>query len=59
MPQPSGRTELWSNDPETGEAVLIEVFEHPLSEDDLRCYAIAAALSYVDHLTVEDLWSLS
>ena len=58
MPQPSGRTELWSNDPVTGEAVLVEVFEHPLSEDDLRAYAIAAALAYVERLTVDDLWSL-
>jgi hypothetical protein len=55
---PSGKTELWSNDPITGEATLIETFEHPLSEDDLRAFAIAAALPYIDHLTVEDCWTL-
>lgn len=55
----TGRTELWSNDPLTGEATLIEVFEHPLSEEDLRAFAVASALQYVEHLTVEDLWMLS
>lgn len=58
MQEHSGRTELWSNDPITGESVLIETFEHPLSEDDLRVFAIAAALPYIDHLTVEDCWQL-
>jgi hypothetical protein len=55
----AGRTELWSNDPLTGEATLIEVFEHPLTEDDLRAFAVASALSYIEHLTVDDLWMLS
>jgi hypothetical protein len=58
-PNGNGRTELWSNDPITGEATLIETFEHPLSEEDLRAFAIAAALPFIDHLTVEDLWALS
>ncbi|HVF33012.1 MAG TPA: hypothetical protein VM933_08245 [Acidimicrobiales bacterium] len=52
------RTELWSNDPDTGEATLLDTFEHPLSEDDLRAFAIAAALPYIDHLTLEDCWTL-
>jgi hypothetical protein len=55
----SGRTELWSNDPLTGEATLIEVFEHPLTEDDLRAFAVAAALQFIEYLTVDDLWMLS
>ena len=59
MPEPEGRTELWSNDPQTGEAVLIEVFEHPLTDQDLRAFAIAAALQFIDHLTVDDLWHLA
>ena len=54
-----GRTELWSNDPVTGEATLIEVFAHPLSEEDLRAFAIAAALPYIEQLTVDDLWTLN
>ncbi|HET9442442.1 MAG TPA: hypothetical protein VFO65_03905 [Acidimicrobiales bacterium] len=58
MHEQPGRTELWSNDPLTGEAVLVEVFERPLSEDDLRAFAVAASLPYVSHLTVEDLWAL-
>ncbi len=58
MREHQARTELWSNDPVTGEAVLIETFEHPLSEDDLRAFAISAALPFIDHLTVEDCWSL-
>lgn len=58
MQEHQGRTELWSNDPITGESVLIETFEHPLSEEDLRAFAIAAALPYIDHLTVEDCWQL-
>lgn len=52
------RTELWASDPVTGESSLVEVFDHPLSEDDLRAFAVAASLSFVDDLTVEDLWSL-
>ena len=58
MQEHHGRTELWSNDPISGEAVLIETFEHPLSEEDLRAFAIAAALPYIDELTVEDCWAL-
>ena len=58
MPEPTGRTELWSNDPLSGEAVLIETFEHPLGDDDLRAFAISAALPFLDDLTVEDLWNL-
>ena len=56
MPDPKDRTELWSNDPATGKSVLIEVFEHPLSDEDVRAYAIAAALQFIDVLTVDDLW---
>ena len=52
------RTELWASDPVTGESKLIEVFDHPLSEEDLRAFAVAASLIYIDDLTVEDLWSL-
>lgn len=58
MHEHPGRTELWSNDPISGESVLIETFEHPLSEEDLRAFAIAAALPYIDDLTVDDLWQL-
>lgn len=58
MSESQGRTELWSNDPETGEAVLIEVFDHPLSDHDVRAFAVAAALQFIDHLTVDDLWRL-
>ena len=56
--QEHGRTELWSTDPTTGEAVLIETFEHSLSEDDLRAFAVAATLVYIDPLTVEDCWTI-
>jgi hypothetical protein len=59
MQEHEGRTELWSNDPITGESVLVEVFEHPLSDEDLRAFAVAAALPYIDRLTLDDLWSLS
>lgn len=38
--------------------MLIETFEHSLSEDDLRAFAIAAALGHIDHLTVDDCWTL-
>lgn len=58
MQEHQGRTELWSNDPDTGEAVLVETFDHPLSEDDLRAFAVAAALPYIEGLTVDDCWSL-
>ena len=58
MEQDSQRTELWASDPVTGESKLIEVFDHPLSEEDLRAFAVAASLVYIDDLTVEDLWSL-
>lgn len=58
MHEQPGRTELWSNDPVSGEAVLIETFEHPLTEDDLRTFAVAVALPYIDELTVDDLFTL-
>lgn len=51
------RTELWASDPVTGESKLVEVFDHPLSEDDLRAFAVAASLAFVEDLTVEDLWT--
>jgi hypothetical protein len=52
------RTELWASDPVTGESKLVEVFDHPLSEDDLRAFAVAASLAFIEDLTVDDLWSL-
>ena len=52
------RTELWASDPVTGESKLVEVFDHPLSEDDIRAFAVAASLLYIDELTVDDLWAL-
>lgn len=52
------RTELWASDPVTGESRLVEVFDHTLSEDDLRAFAVAASLLYIDELTVDDLWAL-
>ena len=52
------RTELWASDPVTGESKLVEVFDHPLNEDDLRAFAVAASLLYIDELTVDDLWAL-
>jgi hypothetical protein len=52
------RTELWASDPITGKSRLVEVFDHPLSENDLRAFAIAASLHYIDDLTVDDLWML-
>ena len=58
MESQEGRTELWASDPITGESVLVEVFEHPLSEEDLRAFAIAASLTYIEELTVDDLSSL-
>jgi hypothetical protein len=57
MHERPARTELWSNDPISGESVLIETFEHPLTEEDLRAFAIAAALRHIEDLTVDDLWS--
>ena len=59
MQDHEGRTELWSNDPVTGEAVLVEVFAHPLSDKDLRAFAIAAALPFIENLVVDDLWALN
>ncbi len=56
--QPGGKTELWSNDPISGEAILLETFEHPLAEPDLRALAIAVALPFIDDLTLDDLWSM-
>ena len=53
------RTELWASDPMTGESTLVEVFDHPLSEEDLRAFAIAASLVYIDGLTVDDCWTLN
>ncbi|HEX7168239.1 MAG TPA: hypothetical protein VF230_14765 [Acidimicrobiales bacterium] len=58
MERQDGRTELWASDPVTGESKLIEVFDHPLSEEDLRAFAVAASLVYIDDLTVEDVWAL-
>lgn len=52
------RTEIWASDPLTGEKQLVEVFDHALTEEDLRAFAVAAALQHVDHLTLEDLWRL-
>ena len=52
------RTELWASDPMTGESRLVEVFDHTLSEDDLRAFAVAASLAFIEDLTVDDLWSL-
>ena len=58
MERQDGRTELWASDPVTGESRMIEVFDHPLSEEDLRAFAVAASLTYIDDLTLEDLWAL-
>lgn len=59
MPElPGGKTELWSNDPISGEAILLETFAHPLAEPDLRALAIAIALPFIDNLTLDDLWSM-
>lgn len=52
------RTELWASDPVTGESKLIDVFDRPLGEEDLRAFAVAASLVYIDDLTVDDLWTL-
>ena len=51
------RTELWASDPVTGESKLVEVFDHPLSEEDLRAFAVAVSLAYIEDLTVEELWT--
>ncbi len=59
MPEhPGDKTELWSNDPISGEAILLETFAHTLAEPDLRALAIAIALPSIENLTLADLWSL-
>ncbi len=52
------RTEIWASDPFTGKKELVEVFDHALSEQDLRDFAVAAALQHVEHLTLDDLFRL-